>query len=72
MDKEMQRATVNLCNYNESWVLGATYDTTPTPQHNSLGGFLPQKSIIYWKQWSVDSGCVVLIIDFDHFYDYCV
>jgi len=44
--KEMQRATVNLCNHDESGVLGATNDTTPSPQNNSLGGLLPQKSII--------------------------
>jgi len=44
--KEMQMATVNLCTYDESWILGSTNDTTPTPQNNSLGGLLPQKLII--------------------------
>jgi len=45
--KEMQRVMVNLCNYIiESWVLGATNETTPTPQNNSLGELLPQKSIM--------------------------
>jgi len=44
--KEMQSATVNLCNHDESQVLGATNDTIPSPLNNSLGGVLPQKSII--------------------------
>jgi len=44
--KEMQRAMVNLCNHNESRVLGATNDATFNPQNNHLGGLLPQKSII--------------------------
>jgi len=44
--KEMQRAMVNLCNYDESQVLGATDDTTITLQNNNLGGLLPQKSTI--------------------------
>jgi len=45
--KEKQRDMVNLCNYDESQVLGATTnDTTPTHQNNSLGGLLPQKLII--------------------------
>jgi len=43
---KMQRAMVNLCNHDESWVLSATNDTTPSLQNNSLGGLLPQKSII--------------------------
>jgi len=43
----MQRATVNLCNHDESQILGATNYTIPSPSNNSLGGlFLPQKSII--------------------------
>jgi len=44
--KEMQSATVNLCNHSESQVLGTTNDTMPSPPNNSLGGVLPQKSII--------------------------
>ena len=43
--KEMQKAIVNLCNYDKSQVLSATNDTTPTPQNNGLGGLLPQKSV---------------------------
>jgi len=39
--KEMQRAMVNLCNYDKSQVLGAK----TTPQNNTLGGFLPQKLV---------------------------
>jgi len=35
--KEMQRTTVNLCNDNESQVLGATNDTISNPPNNSLG-----------------------------------
>ena len=48
MDSEalMQKATVNLLNHDESWVLGATNDTTPTPHNNGLGGLLPQEPII--------------------------
>ena len=46
--KEMQWAMVNLCNHDESLVLGATNDTTPSPQNNSLGGLLPQKLIIIY------------------------
>jgi len=42
----MQRATVNLCNHDESQVLGATNDTTPSPPNKSLGELLPQESII--------------------------
>jgi len=71
--KEMQKAMVNLYNHDESLVLCTTNDTTPSPQNNSLDGLLPQKLIIiYWKQWSVDNRCVVLIIDFEQFYDYCM
>jgi len=44
--KEMQNATVNLCNHSESQVLGTTNDTIPSPPDNSLGGVLLQKSII--------------------------
>jgi len=44
--KKVQRATVNLCNHDELHVLGITNDTTPSPPNNSLGGLLPQKSII--------------------------
>jgi len=35
-----------MCNYDDSPVLGATNDPTPTPQNNSLGELLSQKSII--------------------------
>jgi len=41
--KEMQRVMVNLCNYDESQVLGTTNDTTTTLQNNILGKLLPQK-----------------------------
>ena len=44
--KEMQSTTVNLCNHDESQVLGTTDDTIPSHPNNSLGGVLPQKSII--------------------------
>ena len=44
--KEMQSTTVSLCNYNESQVSGTTNDTILSPPNNSLGGGLPQKSII--------------------------
>jgi len=44
--KEMQRAAVNLCNHDESQVLGGTNDTIPSHPNNTLGGLLPQKSII--------------------------
>jgi len=44
--KETQSATVSLCNHDESQVLGVTNDTIPNPSNNSLGGVLPQKSII--------------------------
>jgi len=44
--KEMQSATVNLCNHNKSQVLGTTNDVILNPLNNSLGGVLPQKSII--------------------------
>jgi len=44
--KEMQRVMVNLCNHDESCILGATNDTTPSPPNNSLGEILPQKLII--------------------------
>jgi len=44
--KEMQSAMINLCNHGESQVLGTTNDTIPIPLYNSLGGVLPQKSII--------------------------
>jgi len=46
--KEMQRAMVNLYNHDELLVLGATNDTAPSPQNNSLGRLLPQKSIIMY------------------------
>jgi len=36
---------VNLCNHDESQVLDATNDTTPSPPNNSLGGLLLQKLI---------------------------
>ena len=39
--KEIQSAMVNLCNHNESQILGTTNDTTPSPLNNSLGGVLP-------------------------------
>jgi len=35
-----------VCNHNESWVLGTTNDTTPSPPNNSLGGLKPQKLMI--------------------------
>jgi len=44
--KEMQRAMVNLCNHDESQVLGTTNDTILSPPNNRLGGLLPQKLII--------------------------
>jgi len=44
--KEMQRAMVNLCIHDESQVLGATNDTTPSLPNNSLGRLSPQKLII--------------------------
>jgi len=44
--KEMQSATVSLCNHDESQVLRTTNDTILSPPNNSLGGVLPQKSII--------------------------
>jgi len=44
--KEMQRATVNLCNYEETRVLGITNNVTPTSQNNGFGELLSQKSII--------------------------
>jgi len=44
--KEMQRVTVNLCNYEESRVLGITNDATSTSQNNGFGELLSQKSII--------------------------
>jgi len=36
--KEMQSATVKLCNHSESQVLGTTNDIIPSPPNNSLGG----------------------------------
>jgi len=36
--KEMQKAMVNLCNHDESQVLGTTNDTIPSPPNNSWGG----------------------------------
>jgi len=42
----MQGVTVNLCNHDESQVLGATNNTIPSPPNNSLYGLLPLKSII--------------------------
>jgi len=54
-------------------VLGVTNDTTPTPPNNSLGGLLPHKLMIdVLKAMEYDNRCVVSIIDFTHFYDYCV
>jgi len=44
--KEMQSAMVSLCNHDESQVLGTTNDAILRPPNNSLGGVLPQKSII--------------------------
>jgi len=44
--KEMQRAMVNLCNYDESQVLGTSNDIIPNTQNNSLGGLLPQKLML--------------------------
>jgi len=44
--KETQSTTINLCNHNESQVLGAANDIIPSPLNNSLGGFLPQKLIM--------------------------
>jgi len=44
--KEMQSAMVNLCNHDESQILGTTNDIIPSPLNNILGGVLPQKSII--------------------------
>jgi len=44
--KEKQSATVSLCNYDESQILGTTNDTIPSPPNYSSGRFLPQKSII--------------------------
>jgi len=46
--KEMQSATVNLCNHGELQVLGTANDIIPSPRppNNSLGGILLQKSII--------------------------
>jgi len=64
----MQSATVNLCNHNESQILGTTNNIIPSPLNYSLGGVLPQKSIIYvLKQWSLDNRCAVLITDSAHF-----
>ena len=42
----MQSTMVNLCNHDESQVLSTNNDTLPSPPNNSLGGLLPQKSII--------------------------
>jgi len=44
--KEMQSAMINLCNHDESQILGTTNDIIPSPSNNSLGGLLPQKSMI--------------------------
>ena len=42
----MQGVTVNLCNHDESQVLGATNDIITSLPNNSLDGLLQQKSII--------------------------
>jgi len=39
--KVVQRVMVSLRNYDESWVLDATNDTTTTPHDNGSGGLLP-------------------------------
>jgi len=44
--KGTQSDTVSFYNHDESQVLGTTNDTIPSPPNNSLGGVLPQKSII--------------------------
>jgi len=44
--KEIQSTMVNLCNHDESQVLGTTNDTIPSPPNNSIDKVLPQKLII--------------------------